>query len=427
MKGFVVAADREMASRGFYWLWGAQTVSMVGSITTAFALPLIAALVLNASPWSMGILAAAAEASVLVFGLSIGVWADRFEHLRLMHMANVARFVLVLCVPILYVLDHLNMAILIAITFLVGALSMLYDAAVGAFLPRLLGGRGLAKANSWNEASESTGDVAGPGFAGLLVQIAGAPMAMLLDAVSYVVSSVLLTRLPAVPPKEDDRKDDEKGHLAAVRSGLRALRRFPYQLPLLLASTQFNFFGSMFGAVIILFCVRDLGMNAGTLGALAMLGGVAGLIAAWMGQRLTAKLGLGRTLILCYFAPAVTALPIGFMGEAPFPLAIAAIALSQFFWPFWIVIMRVNSVTLRQTVVPNRYLARVGTCMGFFSTGIMTIGALIGGALGSSPLGMGGTIILSSVGLGTAAVWLWYSSVRELEVMPAADMAAEPA
>ncbi|MFG6200636.1 MFS transporter [Nonomuraea sp. JJY05] len=419
-----MTADRETLSRGFYYLWTAQTVSMVGSITTAFALPLIAALVLDAGPWSMGVLAAAAEAAVLVFGLSIGVWADRFEHLPLMHLANVLRFVLVLCVPVLYVMKYLDMAILIAITFLVGALSMLYDAAAGAFLPRLLAGRGLARANSWNEASESAGDVAGPGFAGLLVQLVGAPFAMLLDAVTYVFGTVLLTRLPAVPPKEN-KEVDQEGHWAAVKSGFRAVRRFPYQVPLVLASTQFNFFGAMFGAVIILFCVRDLGINAGTLGALAMLGGVAGLIAAWMGQRLTARLGLGRTLTLCYFAPSVTALPIGFMGEAPFPLAAAAIAMSQFFWPFWIVIMRVNNVTLRQTVVPNEYLARVNTCSGFFSTGVMPIGALLGGALGSSGLGMGGTIVLASAGLGTSALWTHYSSVRGLKVLPDAGLAVE--
>ncbi|WP_442804350.1 MFS transporter, partial [Streptomyces luteogriseus] len=188
---------------GFLRLWTGESVSLAGTEITFMAMGIIAVTTLAATPWQMGVLEAAESAAVLLLGLSAGVWADRYERRRIMLMANLARSVLVLSVPALFWLDLLSMPVLYLVVFLVGALSLLFDSAMSAYLPRLLPRSQLERANSWMEGSASVGMVAGPGLAGILVQIMSAPVALVVDSVSYLVSYTTLSRLPKAPPSSD--------------------------------------------------------------------------------------------------------------------------------------------------------------------------------------------------------------------------------
>ena len=191
----------ELKRTGFFRLWTGETLSLAGAQITHFAIPLMAVLLLDADSWDMGLLAAAGSAATLVFGLSAGVLADSYERRNVMQWANVARALLLLAVPALWYLGQLGMWMLLAITFAVGALTLLFDSAMSAYLPRLVGKRHLAPANSWMEGSAAVGEVAGPGLAGVLVQTLGAPLAVLLDALSYLGSAIALRRLPRAAPE----------------------------------------------------------------------------------------------------------------------------------------------------------------------------------------------------------------------------------
>lgn len=424
-----------LASTGFFRIWAAESISLTGAQITTFALPLVAAINLDASPWEMSLLVAAAGVSSLTFGLSAGVFADKYERTGLMHIANLARLAVLLTVPLLYWADALSVWVLALVTYLISALTLLFESAMTPYIPRLVGRDKVGPANSWLEASEAVGDVGGPGLAGVLVQTLGAPIAVLIDAISYVVSSVALLGLPKAHPRANEGADGaDETHLAAIRSGLRLLRRDRYQWPIAVTSVFFNFFCSMFVATYMLYALRVVGLSPALLGVMTMLGGVAGLTAAAVNQRIINRFGIGPTVIIGYALPGITALPVGFVHLFDLPVTLTLIGISQFSWVFGIVVMHICVATMRQTMIPEHLQGRIISSARFMGWGVEPLGALAGGALATAAsVGLSGTIVISTVGLLLAGVWPLFSPVRTLRTVddgtdaPADEKPTEPA
>ena len=420
---------------GFLRLWTGESVSLAGTEITFMAMGIIAVTTLAATPWQMGVLEAAESAAVLLLGLSAGVWADRYERRRIMLMANLARSVLVLSVPALFWLDLLSMPVLYLVVFLVGALSLLFDSAMSAYLPRLLPRSQLERANSWMEGSASVGMVAGPGLAGILVQIMSAPVALVVDSVSYLVSYTTLSRLPKAPPSSDpaeesDEPEDKPGpvaepgrarpkesHREQVLAGLRVLRHDRLQRPMTLAAAHFNIFHSMFCAVNVLFLLKNLDFSPGLLGATSMAGGIAGLVGASCTPLLTRTLGQGRALILVYAVPGLAAVLVPLAAGTGRAVAVALVTISTFVYTCAVVVNLVISDTVKQTLVPDHLLGRVTASTRFISWGVQPIGALLGGWLGTW-LGLVEVMVLASAGLVASALWPLFSPVRSLIRLP---------
>lgn len=397
----------------FFRLWAGETVSLTGAQVTAFALPLVAVITLEATPWQVGLVAAAGSLSSLVFGLFVGVIADRYERLRLMQIANMARMLSIGMLPILYTMDRLTLPVLVAVAFVVGAFSLLFDSAMAGYIPRLIPRSGLTKANSWMQGSLAVGDVAGPGLAGLLVQALGAPYALAVDAVSYLASSAALSKLPKAPPQTGGREAERP--LAAVRSGLRMVLRDPVQRPLVLAAAHHNVFNAMFFAVFALYVVRTLHLPVGILGLLSMLIGLGGLLSVSTSERLARRFGYGRTIAISYGAPGLSALAVPLAEGTSRWAIVCLVGFSLFTWTYAAVTNVVLSETVKQVLVPDRFLGRVTSVIRFVSWGIDPIGAVMGGALASSVVGLRGTLLLAAVGLLTSAIWPMSDSVQAVK------------
>ncbi|WP_406378523.1 MFS transporter [Streptomyces sp. NBC_01618] len=414
-----------LAATGFFRLWTAESISLTGAQVTTLALPLLAVLTMDAGAWETSLLTAAAGAANLVFGLSAGVWADRYERTLMMHVANLGRLIVLVAVPLLAWADALDIWVLALAAFLVGAFTLLFDSAMVPYMPRLVGAKNIGPANSWLEGSEAVGDVAGPGIAGTLVQWLSAPVALLVDAATYVVSSVALLGMPKAHPEKPEGAEKER-HWDAVVSGLKLLRGDRYQWPLAIAATHFNFFGAMFAALYLLYAIRDVEMNPFTLGAMTMLGGAAGLIAAAVNQRVITRLGIGPTLVLSYALPGITAIPVGFAHLLDKPVGLTLIGISQFSWVFGIVVMHVCVNTIRQTLVPDHLMGRITASVRFMSWGVNPLGALVGGAMASTALGLANTLVVASVGLLTSMVWPLLSQVRKLRTLGQEESETSP-
>ncbi|MFE7516343.1 MFS transporter [Streptomyces sp. NPDC057540] len=420
---------------GFLRLWTGETLSLAGTEITFMAIGITAVTTLAATPWQMGVLEAAESAAVLLLGLSAGVWADRYERRALMIVSNVARGLLLFAIPLLFWLDALTMPVLYGVVFLVGAFTLLFDSAMSAYLPRLLPRRQLERANSWMEASTSVGTVAGPGLAGLLIQVMSAPVALVVDTLSYLISCFTLAGLPKAPPSADPADGDERPagaqdtadttdgtgtpetketHRKAVLKGLRVLRDDRIQRPMILAATHFNIFHAMFFAVHTLFVLRVLGFSPGLLGATSMAGGVAGLLGASSTPFLTRLLGQGRALVVAYAAPGASAVLVPLAAQWDNrPLAILLVSASTFTWTFAVVVNLVISETVKQSLVPDHLLGRVTATTRFVSWGCQPIGALLGGWLGGR-FGLAEVMYVSAAGLLTSALWPLLSPVRAL-------------
>src|SRR6185503_7360636 len=182
---------------GFQGLWLAQTVSQLGSQVTWIAMPLVAILTLGASPLEVGVLTAVDFLPFLLFTLPAGVWVDRLPRRRILIAADIGRAFVLAAVPAAYLAGVLEMWQLYVVGFLAGTLTVFFDVGYQAFLPELVPRERLAEGNSRLEVSRSAAVVVGPGLAGVLVGAVTAPLAILVDAVSYVVSSLFLFRIAA--------------------------------------------------------------------------------------------------------------------------------------------------------------------------------------------------------------------------------------
>src|SRR5438093_5593531 len=187
--------------RDFLKLWVGQTISLAGSMVGGFALPLVAVLTLEASPLQLGLLRVADILPAIVVGLFAGVWVDRLPRRPIMVAVDLGRALLLATIPAAALLGGLRIEQLYAVAVLVGMLTLLFDVARRSYLPTLVGRAALVEGNARISASGSVVEVAGFGVAGALVQLLTAPLAILVDAVSFVASAVslLLIRRPEPP------------------------------------------------------------------------------------------------------------------------------------------------------------------------------------------------------------------------------------
>ncbi|RDI67008.1 MFS transporter [Nocardia pseudobrasiliensis] len=266
-----------LTSAAFIRFWASDAVSMFGTYVTAQALQVLAILTLGASAFELGMLRAAQWLPYLLFGLVVGVFVDRYRRKPILVGTDVIRAVLLAAIPVSMAADALTIAGLIGIVFAVGLLSLVYEAAHQSFLPSLVPKSLLAQANARLEQTSAVAQVGGQALAGYLIRFAGAPMAILVDAGSYLVSAVLLAR---VRVDEADISPPPGGR--SVRTELAEGWRWVYHHhalgPLALASHAWFLFTSMVSAIYAYFVIRELGFDAGAYGATLAIGGVGAIV-----------------------------------------------------------------------------------------------------------------------------------------------------
>lgn len=273
------AASNGWRNQDFVKLWCAHTISAIGSKVTFLALPLTAALVLQATPAEMGYLAVAGSLPGLLFALLVGVWVDRRRRRGLLVVADVGRGALLLSIPLAAWLGWLQMSWLYVILFLTGTLSLIFGAAYHAYLPALVRREQLLDANSKLEISRSAAEITGPTLAGWLIQVATAPVAILVDALSFLLSGLLLSsiRQPGAAPV----RHAEDGHFWQESSaGLRLLGKDRTLRAITVATAIISFFNAALEAIYLLYMTRDLALSAWWIGVIFGAGSGGFLIGA---------------------------------------------------------------------------------------------------------------------------------------------------
>src|SRR2546428_10018233 len=278
----------------FMKLWLAQTISVFGDQFTGLAIPLIAALMLQATPGQMGVLTAVERAPFLLIGLFAGVWVDRLPRRPILVTGDLGRAAVLLTIPLAALLGGLRMPHLYAVGLLVGVLTGFFDVAYQAFLPALVGRQQLVEGNSKLEATRSLANLAGPSVAGVVIQALSAPIAIILDALSFVISGGLISRIRG---REQAPGGTRASVTAEVREGLRVVFGNRLLRSIAGCTGTSNFFGSALFALYILFMTRSLGLTPAKIGAIFSLGNVAGLLGALSAGRLAAGGGGGGGVV----------------------------------------------------------------------------------------------------------------------------------
>ncbi|HUQ16815.1 MAG TPA: MFS transporter [Candidatus Saccharimonadales bacterium] len=400
----------------FLRLWTGQTVSEMGSVVTRTALPILAVLTLHVGPLEIGVLVASASVAVLLVGLFAGVFVDRLPRRPFMIGADAARALLLLSIPVAAFAGRLGMEQLYLVAFLEAGLGSFFEIAYHSYVPGLVAPDRLLEANAKMGMTSAVAELGGPGIGGALVQLVSAPVAILVDAVSYVVSavSIALIRAPerAVAPVDVPR--DLWGELA---EGLKAVGRHPLLRPLALASVTSALFGNFFAALYTLYALEELHLSPLLLGVVISAGGVGSLAATGLVRPLTLRFGVGPTLVWTRVAAGVLAFLVPLAGGPPWVAALF-LFIPQLFGDGLATVSQINGITLRQVVTPARLLGRVNGTSHVLLEGIAPIGA-IAGALIAESFGIRTAVVVAVVGSFAGLAFLVWSPVRTLRAAAA--------
>lgn len=368
-----------LRQRNFRLFWTGETVNDLGSAMAVIGVPLLAVLFLHATTFDVGVLAAAAYLPWLVIGLPAGAWVDRLPPRPVLIGCDAASAVLYASVPVAWAFGALTIGQLFAVQLLAGAAAVMFGTAYQVNLPSLVAAGELAEGNAKLQASSSAAALGGRGLSGVLTQAVGATAALVFNAASFVVSAACLLAIrapgsrPAAPRQVSTLRRD-------VAEGMALVFRDPYLRALTLFGGLGNFALDAFGALVVVFLIRVVGLTAGPTGLLTALPGLGGLLAALAARPVIARIGSARGLLLATVGAQPFALLIPLTGQGPRLVFYAAGVLIS---AIGVTVANIILATFRQVYCPPGMLGRVTATMRFVIMGTSPFGALAGGALGT--------------------------------------------
>ena len=387
--------------REFNKLWAGQSVSLLGTALTLFALPTLAVLVLRATPVQVGALSALETVPFPVLGLIVGVLADRFSRKRIMVVADLVRFVALATIPVCALLHVLQMPVLYAVALVNGTASVFFGISYQSYLPVVVSNDRLTDANTKLEFSNSGAQIAGNALGGVLVQWLGAPVAIAVNAASYLVSVASLALIGVQEQPHAGPQLSVRQGFHEMREGLHIVLHSSDLRWIACATATINFGGSIIGAVALIYAYRVLHLQPALLGLVWGFAEI-GFVGALLAGRMRARFGLRATLIAML---AINSLAAGAMLLAqlgwPYVALFACAAISAVAVPIY----NVNQISYRQALVNVRVQGRMNATMRTFVWGTLPLGALTGGWLGAF-LGVPAAIAVGALFSGCSALWL---------------------
>ena len=419
----------------FLRLWAAETISHFGSSITAIALPFVAITLLNAGPLEVAILNLADFLPFLLIGLLAGALVDRLPRRAVLIGGDLGRAALILTIPIAYLAGLLTLTQLIAVGFTVGVLTVFFDVAYQAFLPSLIDRKDLVEGNSKLEFSRSAAGLLGPGLGGLLVEVLRAPVAMLVDAASFLVSALFLATIKdrsaaaastiggAAQKGEAQAEKPVRGAMRReIAEGLRFVFGHPVLRTIGAATATSNLFSSIAGAAFMLFAINELTMSPALIGAAFSLGSVGGLVASLVAGPLSRRFGVGRVIVTTVALGGPFEFAVGLGSAGADALNLLLIAAAGFAMGGSGTIYNINQVSLRQAITPAAMSGRMNATMRWFVWGTMPIGSIIGGIIGET-LGVRAAILIGGAGASLAFIPLLFGPVWRINEIPTAEEA----
>ena len=366
----------------FLKLWAGQGISELGSQVSLLALPTVAILVLGATPFQVGLLAACETLAFPVLGLVAGVYVDRLPRRPIMIACDVGRLLALASVPVAFALGVLSMPQLYAVALITGVGTVFFDVAYQSYLPALIPRADLIEGNTKLQVTGSVAQMAGPALGGFLIQLLGPARAVAADAATFLVSVVSLAWIRrAEPPPAPAKESGRGGFLAEMWEGIQVVFGNSTIWKIAGSTSTSNLGSNLFFAVFLIFLYRILHLSPGTVGVIFAAGAVGGLLGALTAAWIPRRIGLGPTLFVTML---VSGLSLILVPLAQYGFAIPLLFASMFVTSFVIPVYNINQVSLRQAIVPDRLQGRMNATVRTIIWGTNPIGAFIGGIIGST-------------------------------------------
>jgi MFS family permease len=394
-------------------LWTAAGISAAGNQVTFLALPLTAILVLHASAFEVAAISTAVTLPNLL-GIAAGVWLDRVRRRRVMIAADFGRAAVLASVPVAYVFGLVDLKQLYVVALISGTLNVFFEIASQAYLPSIVGRERLVEANAKLQGLTVAADSAGPSIAGALVTLVSAPVAILADAVSFLVSGLLIGSISKdyEPPQEPSPRATTRG--SELREGARYVFSEPHLRPLLLSHSLANLALGLLFANLLVYAVRMLGLSAAMIGAIFSFANIGVFAGAVFARRIAERAGVGQTVITSFFLFGPAAL---LLATATTESAVVFVGLGWTLQSFARSLYGVSATSLRQALVPDRLQARVSGVTATTGTSAFPLGTLVGGALAAA-FGVREAMLIAAIVSFLPFLPVVVSRVRSLREIP---------
>jgi MFS family permease len=389
-----------LRDRNFLRFWTGEMVSMLGNSITGFAIAIVAVEMLHATPGQMGLLRALDMLPAIVVGLFVGVWVDRVRRRRLLVVLDLCAAGALASVPVAYLFWKLTIEHLYVLGFTFGVLGTFWWPAWNAFLPAVVSRDRLVDANSKLSLSMSATGMVGPGIAGVLVDLLSAPVALIADAISFLVSAVAIGGVRTRERPAVDQEDDASPIRERIGEGLRVAFLDPMQRALTAPMVILEFVDALSLAVYAIFTLRTVDLRPAALGIVFTTAGLGFLLGSTVAPRLERRMRPGRAALLGLALVGVSPFTM-VLADADHPLVLNLVflGLPGIIGGFGGVIQWVMLSSLRQAITPERVLGRVYASVGVLSGALAIVGALLGGYLAAEGrLGPRGTILVAAIG-----------------------------
>lgn len=399
--------------RNFIRLWSGRTISLFGSAITTLALPLTAITLLHATAFQMGLLFALGQIPQLLFGLFVGAWVDRLRRRPLLLAADLGRALLLGVIPLASLLHLLRIEVLYLVSFCAALLTVIFTIASTSFLPALIERKHLVEGNTALQVSQSAAQIVGPNLAGALIQLATAPIAIVGDSLSFLLSALFIWRIRGV---EAEVVAPRHNLWLEIGVGLKSVIKQPVLRALATANSVANIFWAAQLSLWLVYMTRTLGVSVVWVGVIYACGNVGFLVGTLLAKRVVQWFGIGAALIGASLLSVLGALLVPLARGSLLEVSLL-LAGAQFLTVCPLIIYHIHEVSLRQGITPDHLQGRVNATMQVLSWATTPLGALLGGWLGES-IGIRPTLFVVVLGLLLAQPWLWFSPLRTLRTLP---------
>jgi MFS family permease len=360
--------------RDFWKFLTGQTISVLGSAFSGFALPLLI-FQLTHSPLSLAIATATFALPHLLFGLFIGAWVDRVDRKRLMIAVDILMALALAIIPILALVHQLNVLWIYAVQFTVSSLGLVFEQAEFTAIPSLVGDIDLVTANGRINASYQASEVAGPTIAGAIATVVSIPALLVIDSVSYLVSATMLARIKVGFNRSTREAKRSTRILADIGEGLRYVWSHPVLRNISLMMMLFNLVNSTFYAQSVYYAKERLHTSNFELGLFFAAGSVGAILFSLLAGRLRRRFSFSTVVIGCLALSGVFTVIFAFIPwlwlALPFLLLREGV----------LSLLNINTFSLRQAIVPDHMLGRVLSVAGVLAFSAMPLGSIAGGIL----------------------------------------------
>lgn len=387
--------------RNFLLLWSGQFVSDFGSQVSIFALPIVAVIALHATALQVATLQSIEFATIALVAVIAGALADRHRRKRVMMVSNLVRLMTMLSLPIAYGLGKLTMAQLFIAAIICSAASVMFDVAYQAIVPSLVGSERLADGNAKLSMSGSVAEAIGSSAGGAIVQIVGAPLAMVADACTFVISLYTLARIKHKEEKpsrcETDEESRLRGFARETMAGFEQLAKEPALRTVALCTATNYLGGAIVTAVFPVLVYRIMHLPPALFGVVMGVANV-GMVGAFVSRPVQKLVGERGTL-----GGAVALSAIGkLMYIASYLSPLGAVALGRLIITFAGPLYEVTQQTYRVAFIPEPLMGRVAAAFRAVTWATLPIGSLAGGVLATTvgvqhAIAIGSTISLASI------------------------------